>query len=78
MGSSEVQIEPQDVLLNLVSEYELHSAAVFSHTSWIDWLRLSVEDRAMIVAHYRIEKAIELFYALKHKKELEALNHSIR
>lgn len=77
MGSSEVLIEPQDVLLGLISEYEIHSAAVFSHTSWMDWLKLSVEDRAMIVAHYRIEKLIELFYALKHKKELDGLSSRV-
>lgn len=77
MGSSEVLIEPQDVLLGLVSEYELHCAAVFSHTSWLDWLRLDVSDRAMILAHYRIEKLIELYYALKHKTELEAMSHRV-
>lgn len=58
----------------MVSLYEIHGACVYSHTSWPDWLKLTSYARAEIIAHYRIEKLIELHYALKHKSELQRMN----
>lgn len=36
-----------------------------SFLNWATWLTLGDDERAMEVAHYRIEKLTKLYYALK-------------
>ena len=50
---------------NQVCEYEIRQACVYTLTSRVQWLAMDVDERAMIVAHYRIEHLIKLFYAIK-------------
>lgn len=54
---SGIQISP--LLPGLVPEYDCREAAVYVHVSWPDWLDLSGYDRAMAVAHYRIQLMIQ-------------------
>lgn len=44
---------------NIVPEYEEREAAVFTHTNWSQWLKLSWYDRAASIAQYRTHHLIE-------------------
>lgn len=43
----------------VVPEYEEREAAIFAHYNWTQWVELTWQERAQIVAHYRLHLLIQ-------------------
>ena len=43
----------------LVPPFEEREAAVFAHYNWSAWQRLTPQERAECVAHYRLHRLVE-------------------
>jgi len=56
-----------------VNEYDLRTAAATAHIPWLDWLRMGVADRAMVIAHWRIGRLLDLKDAIDRNNAIKAM-----
>lgn len=69
-GNSDVLTKP--LIEGDVTEYEVRSAAKDAHISWQDWLRMDIVDRATVIAHYRVDSLLKVYYKQKEQEAIRA------
>lgn len=59
-GAIATGITTRPILPGTVPEYEEREAARFGHYTWAEWQQLPMRERVDGVAHYRLQRFIEL------------------